>query len=223
MVESKYNKIIDKPRKNIALLWEGHPMLVLGGAILTTVIIGTTIYAAYLLTQGNVNSASTYTNISSSLATILLAALTGVYVVSIKDENRKNREHREDFYKEKRNNEKHKIRIALKSEIKNMDSIRTWKKRDTEGSLPTTNFVSTTVYDSNSDKIGLLTAAETQAIVELYSFIHIVEGIINNYQQAYFSGEKDQIGDEEVSEINNKMDELENTRKNALRQINNNL
>lgn len=103
-----------------------------------------------------------------------------------------------------------------------MDSIKTWKERDTQGSLPTTNFVSTTVYDSNSNKIGMLTTEEARSVVELYSTIHTVEGIIKDYQQAYHS-EPDQIGEEEVFEINNKMENLEIVRNNALKSINKNL
>lgn len=106
--ELKLQQIIRKPHKNIALLWEDHPVLVLASTILTATIIGITIYAVYNLTQGRIYNSSTYIDISSSLATILLAALTGAYVVSLKEENRKNREHREDFYNKKQIDQKRK-------------------------------------------------------------------------------------------------------------------
>ncbi|SEP25185.1 hypothetical protein SAMN04487948_1275 [Halogranum amylolyticum] len=66
------------------------------------------------------------------------------------------------------------LRRALIAEMATMTGLTRDRDKISPKELPTSHIVSTVVFENNSDKIGLLTESETEALIQFYSYAHLV-------------------------------------------------
>lgn len=113
----------------------------------------------------------------SSVANIVLVIITGFYVALtylLVKENRAYREQQEEFREDDRERKKDRLRKALLAELRSMDELENYPPENlTPTTLPMFSNLPTTVYDSNTDLVGLLTSEEIDAIVRFYSGVQV--------------------------------------------------
>ena len=71
--------------------------------------------------------------------------------------------------KQNRNREKRQIRLALRSEMNSMSTLKNWRDYFSAGDAPVQEIEADTVYRSLVKEVGLLTEDELTASVEFYS------------------------------------------------------
>lgn len=193
MEEGLVQKLGNKPQENVSLLWDDHPLLILLIGGLVFVILVMAFAALGLLLMGLPNPASTFADIGSAFATIMLAALTGIYVVATKrlvQESQRSREHQEEMYSEEKNDEREHVRKALRTELGQIDYVEDLVEHwETEGYIPTekkipkesippAEHIPTRVFEAHIDDLGVLENEEATNILEYYQTIIYIKELI---------------------------------------------
>lgn len=194
MSENHFEKLSTKPRENIGLLWDDHPLLVIliGGLVL--VILAMAFAALGFLWKDMPSSANTYADIGSAFATIMLAVLTGIYVVSTKHlvgESQKSREHQEQMYKQEKEDKREHVRNALKTELNQIDYmdglIEDWESKSyappdekiPKNMIPPAEHIPTRVFEAHIDDLGALNNSEAAKILEYYHINGYIKSLIS--------------------------------------------
>jgi hypothetical protein len=80
-------------------------------------------------------------------------------------------------YKKRQEDTKSNLREAFLSEMEGTEFLENWPT--TSGSVPFYKFLSVSVYESNTDKFGLLSEQEVSAIVRYYSRAKSIQDFLN--------------------------------------------
>jgi hypothetical protein len=127
--------------------------------------------------QGDPETASLWASVVSGMATLGLVFVTLFYVfytrklVNVMQES----QHEEKEFREKRRRQElDKLRKALLQEIQSIEGLNELSRKYQPGHSGFTQLVPSTVYESNSSNIGLLTEKEIEAVVEFYTVAEIV-------------------------------------------------
>lgn len=88
------------------------------------------------------------------------------------------------LYRKRQIDKQHSLRQALRTEIEGMEFLEGWPDRF-GASVPRTDIFSTTVFEANSNELGLLTEEETKPIVGFYNRLSVVQDLVNIHRQFY--------------------------------------
>lgn len=151
----------------------GFVVFTLVGALLASLFWGV---IAFIM--GDIERATSYASFTSGLSTVLLVLLTGWYALhtrSMVDETRRSREEDQRENERRRRCELDSLRRALYEEISKIEGLTEYaddyQVASSLGGFP----APTTIYRRNAGKIGLLTDEETDAIVEYYARVEIIQ------------------------------------------------
>lgn len=165
-----------RPLRNIIILGKDHPGILILSSFLVIGIIFLGGWSIWLLSNGETNQASDIASITSALATVLLAALTAVYVVSLKTRNRMIKQHRKDELERKLDS----LRKGLLYEIRSLSESRI-KNMEYDDTKYVENFAPTSIYERNAEQIGMLTDEEVEAVTEYYQLLSEFEEYLHAY------------------------------------------
>lgn len=152
-------------------------------ALLTALILGTLGGAWVALEAGDLDALGQISNFLSALVSIALVLVTMSYVymtASLVDETREAREQNERLEEERREREKTALRRALLTEMEEMHAFREMEP-DILPIPPIPDIFPTTVYEANSDSVGLLTDEEAEAVIRFYTNLMWFKGELRVY------------------------------------------
>jgi uncharacterized membrane protein len=141
--------------------------------------------AVISLVRGFFDKGGQLAGVAAAFATLLLVSLTAQYAEQTQqlvEENRKTRIESIEQRRKRRTRELKALRRALKEEIQKVQFDDLAEDYAISMSINPV-FASSTVYEENAAKIGLLTDEEVDYIVEYYTRLDLVEGLMNVQRQ----------------------------------------
>jgi len=196
--------------ENIRFLGKDHPFIAIIASILSVVILILSIITMKLLYTGQIGLASNVASLTSALATVLLAALTAIYVVSSKTQNRMIRKHQNDELQRQLQS----LRKGLLYEIKSLSEARI-QNTDYDDTKYTGDFAPKTVFQRNADQIGMLTEDEVESITEYYQNLTEFEEYLHAYSNREGGGNIPSAAKPLIDSKQSAIGELENHLKNS--------
>jgi ABC-type nickel/cobalt efflux system permease component RcnA len=176
--------VLAKLIQYLRIFSEDHPTIAIVG-ILFTILTGLIAsYTLYLLFEGQHSEASNFASVASAFASILIVMLTGAYVISTKNMVQESKQLREDErqrHREQREREKEVLRKSLRDEISIQEFDFLTEPQSTV--LFFEEFAPMIVYEANSDRLGLLTDEERQAVTHYYREIHTLSQIQQGFRE----------------------------------------
>jgi len=180
---SDFPKVITKPYENTKLFLTDHPALsvIFFGLIILILYLVVQSFLS-LLNEGGINPDS-YASLASALASVLLAGLTGVYVVSLKNQNQMiDDQHEQDFKRQKES-----LRKGLIYEIKSFPESKV-DTMDYDDTKHIADFAPKTIFQNNANQIGILTDKEVEAVTAYYTELSTYEEYIAKYSSREAGG-----------------------------------
>lgn len=139
--------------------------------ILASFVLGTFAGAWRAIQTGDLEALGNISTFLSALLSMALVLVTLAYVYTthlLVNETREARNQNERLEREQREREKNALRRALIAEMEEMHAFKALSP-DILPEPAVADIFPTTVYEANSDSIGLLTEKEVDAVIRFYS------------------------------------------------------
>lgn len=147
---------------------------------LLLITLGLSLVAIVSVLSGLFEESGRIAAVASAFATILLVSLTAQYAQltqALVRESRRTREEELRQRNEEKRRELNSLRRALKEEIGTVAYLEHMAEEYSPGQSVSDFVAPTTVYEANTDKIGMLTDKEIDLIVEFYTRVELVEDL----------------------------------------------